>query len=301
MINLFKEFFICNYYKNSIAFIPRYFLINPLYPEYDIDGDGELIENNSEYTNYCQCSYNYNKSDDYDDYRNAEDIMVLNDLNNVIGDTFSYLSEREEIVIRMRFGLNDERSEYDFEEIARSLNLSRERIRQIESSAIKKLKHPKVNRLLMTYLDGRTENDFKEQFTFTKETVHTRFMFIADYIANNFIVKNNKELVGSDYAYRTKNNLIIIPNSKIELFKDVFSKMLVKQYSSLKYCEIDSNLHNNIIYNALRSIGVYHSYFIPKNMKIKINIKFSLITVAITIEKENFILYSNGRLEKLER
>lgn len=37
MVELFKEFFIENYYKNKIDFIPRYFLFNPLYPEYDIN------------------------------------------------------------------------------------------------------------------------------------------------------------------------------------------------------------------------------------------------------------------------
>lgn len=301
MIELFRELFIKNYSKNKIDFIPRHFLINPLYPECNIDVDGELIEDESEYSNYIQCSYNYLENNVCDNYGGIEDIMVLEDLVNVIDDTFSYLNEREETVIRMRFGLNDEKSEYDLEEIGKFLKISRERVRQIESSAIKKLKHPKVSRVLKAYHDTYNDEDrFGRTFIYTKETVHNRFMFIADYIADNFIVKNNKDLVGYEYTYdyRVKNNLIIIPNSKIELFKEIFSKMLVAQCDNLKYMEIDSNLHNNTIYKALRSIGVYHNYFIPSDMKIKINLKLSLITVEIKIKDESYILYSNGKLEK---
>ncbi len=301
MVELFRELFIENYSKNKIDFIPRHFLINPLYPECNIDVDGELIEDESEYSNYIQCSYDYLENNVCDNYGDIENIMNLEDLINVIDDTFSYLNEREETVIRMRFGLNDEKSEYDLEEIGKTLKISRERVRQIESSAIKKLKHPKVSRVLKSYHDTyNDEGRFDRTFIYTKDTVHNRFMFIADYIADNFIVKNNKDLVGYEYtySYRVKNNLIIIPNSKIELFKETFSKMLVTQCDNLKYVEIDSNLHNNTIYKALRSIGVYHNYFIPEDMKIKINLKLSLITVEIKIKNENYILYSNGKLEK---
>ncbi len=42
--------------------------------------------------------------------------------------------------------------EFTLEEIGRILNITRERVRQIEASAIKKLKHPKVGRLLLMYL-----------------------------------------------------------------------------------------------------------------------------------------------------
>ena len=80
---------------------------------------------------------------------------ILNyDLKKQIDDILDRLSEREKAVIKMRFGLLDDKSDRTLEEIGKELNVTRERIRQIESSAIKKLKHPKVGRKLKNYIDG---------------------------------------------------------------------------------------------------------------------------------------------------
>jgi len=55
---------------------------------------------------------------------------------------------------QMRFGLLEDESDRTLEEIGKALNVTRERVRQIESSAIKKLKHPKVGRKLKNYIEG---------------------------------------------------------------------------------------------------------------------------------------------------
>ena len=60
---------------------------------------------------------------------------------------------REKAVIRMRFGLLTDESDRTLEEIGKELSVTRERVRQIESSAIKKLKHPKVGRRLKNYIE----------------------------------------------------------------------------------------------------------------------------------------------------
>ncbi len=57
------------------------------------------------------------------------------------------LTPREEKVIRMRFGIGVERN-YTLEEVGRHLSLTRERVRQIEASAMRKLRHPKRGKLL---------------------------------------------------------------------------------------------------------------------------------------------------------
>ena len=57
------------------------------------------------------------------------------------------LTPREETVIRMRFGIGVERN-YTLEEVGRHLSLTRERVRQIEATAMRKLRHPKRGRLL---------------------------------------------------------------------------------------------------------------------------------------------------------
>lgn len=82
------------------------------------------------------------------------DHILKNDLKIQIDKVLDQLNEREKAVIRMRFGLLDDESDRTLEEIGKELNVTRERVRQIESSAIKKLKHPKVGRSLKNYMEG---------------------------------------------------------------------------------------------------------------------------------------------------
>jgi len=82
------------------------------------------------------------------------DFMLKTDLKNQIDDVLDQLNDREKAVIRMRFGLMFDESDRTLEEIGKELNVTRERVRQIESSAIKKLKHPKVGRKLKNYIES---------------------------------------------------------------------------------------------------------------------------------------------------
>ena len=79
--------------------------------------------------------------------------VMKEDLKEQIDDVLDQLNEREKAVICMRFGLMDDESDRTLEEIGKALNVTRERVRQIESSAIKKLKHPKVGRKLKNYIE----------------------------------------------------------------------------------------------------------------------------------------------------
>ena len=82
------------------------------------------------------------------------DHILRNDLKDQIDEVLDQLNERERAVIQMRFGLMPDESDRTLEEIGKELNVTRERVRQIESSAIKKLKHPKVGRKLKNYIEG---------------------------------------------------------------------------------------------------------------------------------------------------
>ncbi|EJQ2295360.1 RNA polymerase sigma factor RpoD [Campylobacter jejuni] len=82
------------------------------------------------------------------------DHILKDDLKEQIDEVLNQLNDREKAVIRMRFGLMDDESDRTLEEIGKELNVTRERVRQIESSAIKKLKHPKVGRKLKNYIEG---------------------------------------------------------------------------------------------------------------------------------------------------
>jgi len=62
------------------------------------------------------------------------------------------LTEREQKVLRLRFGMNDGRAR-TLEEVGREFDVTRERIRQIEAKALRKLRHPSRSRKLRDYLD----------------------------------------------------------------------------------------------------------------------------------------------------
>ncbi len=81
------------------------------------------------------------------------DAVMKEDLKVQIEGVLEQLNEREKAVIKMRFGIMDDESDRTLEEIGKELNVTRERVRQIESSAIKKLKHPKVGRKLKNYIE----------------------------------------------------------------------------------------------------------------------------------------------------
>ena len=81
------------------------------------------------------------------------DSILKDDLKLQIEGVLEQLNEREKAVIKMRFGIMDDESDRTLEEIGKELNVTRERVRQIESSAIKKLKHPKVGRKLKNYIE----------------------------------------------------------------------------------------------------------------------------------------------------
>ena len=66
------------------------------------------------------------------------------------------LTPREERVIKMRFGLEDG-SEHTLEEVGQSFQVTRERIRQIEAKALRKLRHPSRSRKLKAFIDGVRE------------------------------------------------------------------------------------------------------------------------------------------------
>ena len=71
--------------------------------------------------------------------------------NNEISNVLLTLTEREEKVIRLRFGLEDGKSR-TLEEVGQMFGVTRERIRQIEAKALRKLRHPSRSRKLKDYL-----------------------------------------------------------------------------------------------------------------------------------------------------
>lgn len=73
-------------------------------------------------------------------------------LKEQLGGVLSTLTDREEKVLRLRFGLEDGRSR-TLEEVGKEFNVTRERIRQIEAKALRKLRHPSRSKKLKDFLD----------------------------------------------------------------------------------------------------------------------------------------------------
>ncbi|PYX40675.1 MAG: RNA polymerase sigma factor RpoD [Acidobacteria bacterium] len=82
-----------------------------------------------------------------------EEDSHLGDLKDQTSQVLRTLTPREEKVIKMRFGLEDG-SEHTLEEVGQSFAVTRERIRQIEAKALRKLRHPSRSRKLRAFMDG---------------------------------------------------------------------------------------------------------------------------------------------------
>jgi RNA polymerase primary sigma factor len=81
------------------------------------------------------------------------DHVIVSNLKEQTGKVLRTLTPREEQVLKMRFGVGDG-AEHTLEEVGRSFNVTRERIRQIESKALRKLRHPSRSKKLRPFLDA---------------------------------------------------------------------------------------------------------------------------------------------------
>jgi RNA polymerase primary sigma factor len=81
------------------------------------------------------------------------DHVIVANLKEQTNKVLRTLTPREEQVLKMRFGVGDG-SEHTLEEVGRSFNVTRERIRQIESKALRKLRHPSRSKKLRPFLDS---------------------------------------------------------------------------------------------------------------------------------------------------
>ncbi len=81
------------------------------------------------------------------------DHVIVANLKDQTNKVLRTLTPREEQVLKMRFGVGDG-AEHTLEEVGRSFNVTRERIRQIESKALRKLRHPSRSKKLRPFLDA---------------------------------------------------------------------------------------------------------------------------------------------------
>ena len=80
------------------------------------------------------------------------DAAIQSNLRETTTRVLATLTPREERVLRMRFGIGMN-TDHTLEEIGQQFSMTRERIRQIEAKALRKLKHPNRSRILRSFLD----------------------------------------------------------------------------------------------------------------------------------------------------
>ena len=85
---------------------------------------------------------------------NPADAVVASNLREITDEVLATLTPREEKVIKMRFGLGTTGSEHTLEEVGQHFAVTRERIRQIEAKALRKLRHPSRSRKLKAFLES---------------------------------------------------------------------------------------------------------------------------------------------------
>src|SRR5581483_1917950 len=90
------------------------------------------------------------------------DTVASNDLKEKVREILKTLTPREEKVLKMRFGI-DVASEHTLEEVGKDFSVTRERIRQIEVKALRKLRHPSRSKRLRSFFDK--DIDDKEEET----------------------------------------------------------------------------------------------------------------------------------------
>jgi RNA polymerase primary sigma factor len=80
------------------------------------------------------------------------EVVVTSNLRQITNDVLQTLSPREERIIKLRFGLTDNGEEQTLEQVGQDFQVTRERIRQIEAKALRKLRHPSRTRLLKQFV-----------------------------------------------------------------------------------------------------------------------------------------------------
>ena len=277
---MFKELFISNYIQNKTTFIPYGYLKNEVYPMYNVTVDGDLIQDESIDENYITVSYDFvNKdADKYDIYRNTEECLLNEELGEQIDILLEKLSDREQTVIRMRFGLVDDRTDYTIEEIARELRVTRERVRQIEVSAIKKLKHPTVGRTLKQYAYNDDEMIID----------NNRFNFIADYWIK--LINEYNDIARYKNSYSMDKYIIIDDIVINKIRNDIIgeiSKLLINKRALI----IEINVVDNIESKIFRNNYVFIDTLMPKGLIMFITDNKVDVDVEIDIGDKSYKLH----------
>jgi RNA polymerase sigma factor (sigma-70 family) len=148
-------------------------------------------------------------------------------LSTAVKNALSGLSERQKLIITLRFGLNDGQ-EHTLEEIAQPLRITRERIRQIEARALDRLKHPRRSVKLKEFTD--TDDSSRVNFRKYQTLLLEKFQSIEETLNDEEHITQEKETIENFIRqYVTKGRRKIWDtrrqSSRAELLREVLENL----------------------------------------------------------------------------
>jgi DNA-binding CsgD family transcriptional regulator len=163
------------------------------------------------------------------------------------------LTPREEIVMRMRLGLNPQEQDYSWQRIADHLGVSRYKIRKVEAKALRKLRHPSRSRLLHDFWTSQQEGQ-SERWLVQRSSPDRRIELVP-------VIETVKRLEPSLIAHLQKNH-----DDLRKIRPDVFEHLIAEFLASQGFDDV-----RLVGRNRRTSADIYAAIFIPK---VDIPIKF---------------------------
>ncbi len=197
---------------------------------------------------------NFIPNDDYPEPAESASFSLLREQLEEVVDT---LAPREKRVLELRFGLIDGRTR-TLEEVGKEFNVSRERIRQIEAKALRKLRHPSRSKRLKDFLDSEPVTDkrrFKEDFIELSPSISSGFEELSNDFPDSKGHEHPKESSSSTpslvHAYAKAPSQSAIPRYKEQdkSFIEMVDWWLNEKNIRMKDFYIHSNLNRAMLSN----------------------------------------------------
>ena len=195
----------------------------------------------------------------YDEIRTVEerDVLLQKRLPDLLADA---LNLREEKIIKLRFGVGTDGRSHTLEKIAKRLNLTRERIRQIEKAALAKLSATSFLKIFLAEFVRKSGRLLVEANSYN--TAYAKFSSLLLGIPYELLEGERILFLGSEGAIEPKQFLHCVTSDPSTLIKAVWGKFSFLPEEDLKNLEqtikqqiLRKAQHSDRIYHALRQIG----------------------------------------------
>ncbi len=201
-----------------------------------------------------------------DTFEQPEEYSINNMLKSDIQKVLETLTEKERNIICLRFGLLDGKT-HTLEEIGNYYHVTRERIRQIEAKALRKLRHPYRSKQIKDYLDEATKDSKVHSTTRIQNTPPTRERIVVNYVKKSKpapVVE--KRVIESKMESKTQSNKLIElmkrhPEIALKEWQEKIKLLPPKQRKTI-YLVNGESLHENNAFPKDNYSATYQNYFL---------------------------------------